>query len=683
MKNTDTTPPHPETESAHYRLLFEAAPDAILVVGMDGVIRMNNKQAERLLEASEGELVGMSVEKLVPLSARKHHVELRSGFVRSKHSRPMGVGLSLHAVKLNGREFPVEISLSSTDGVSGKETIVVMRDITERLAARRTEGELLRAKALTKVTQIVLRERDFQVLCDQLVQLVFQPLDADSVTIAHCLNASGEFTIRSAAGADAEQSLGVSFGTAPLSVEQSLPILVGDVKESSHIVFPVAAAAGYRSMVSAPVFEYEKLVGTIVVASRTPHKFRSEDVAFVEAVTNIVSTALQRASAEEKLVKSQRLESLGQLTGGVAHDFNNLLTVISGNLQLLESPLEEVPDANRRLLAAQRAARRGAELTAKLLAFARRQTLRPEAIDVHALLSEFHVLLARTLGANIAIDVKCAKDTPGILVDSGALEDALLNLAVNARDAMANGGALTLAAQPYDVAATDAMVSSGELVPGHYVRIDVSDTGVGMTHETIARAFEPFFTTKPVGKGSGLGLAMVYGFAKQSAGHIALRSQMDVGTTISLYLPVASRDVSRAESKRATDKMVGKSEKILIIEDDDDVRDIATAFLEDLGYQTVAVSNKASAIASLREHSDVVLVFSDVMLGGNETGPQAWKALAEVKPSLHLLYASGYAKSALPLQLGLDDRTEFLKKPYSRDELAGAVKRALARQSTN
>ncbi len=677
----DTMPPASDSESAHYRLLFDAAPDAILVVDADGVIRMNNKQAERLLEASQGELVGMSVEKLVPLSARKRHIELRSSFVRTQHSRPMGVGLSLHAVKLDGREFPVEISLSATDGALGKETIVVMRDITERLAARRTESELLRAKTLTKVTQIALRERDFQALCDQLVQLVLQPLDADSVTIKHCLNEGGEFVIRSAHGGDAQQFLGIRLGAEPLPDEQSLPILLGDVKESRHIVFPEAAAAGYRSMMSAPVFDYQKLIGTIVVASRTPHKFRSEDVAFIEAVTNIVSTALQRASAEEKLVKSQRLESLGQLTGGVAHDFNNLLTVISGNLQLLEAPLEDAPDANRRLLAAQRAARRGAELTAKLLAFARRQTLRPEAVDVRALLNEFRELLARTLGANITIEVKCANSVPRILVDSGALEDALLNLAVNARDAMPSGGVLRINAEAHDVAPTDAMVSAGELAPGHYVRIDVSDTGFGMAQETIARVFEPFFTTKPIGKGSGLGLAMVYGFAKQSAGHISLGSQLDIGTTISLYLPVASIDSCSAQTKKTNDKHVGKSEKILIIEDDDDVRDIAIAFLEDIGYRTVAASTKANAIAALRENPDVALVFSDVMLGGNETGPQAWKALAEVKPSLHLLYASGYAKSALPLQLGLDDRAEFLKKPYSRDELAGAVQRALARPS--
>jgi PAS domain S-box-containing protein len=677
----DKIAPRTEVDSAHYRLLFEAAPDAILVVDTNGVIRMNNKQAERLLEASEGELIGMSVERLVPLAARKRHVELRSGFVRTKHSRPMGVGLSLHAVRLDGREFPVEISLSSTDGVSGKETIVVMRDVTERLAARRTEHELLRAKTLSKITQLALHERDLSALMDQLAEILQIPMKADLVTIVDRLDVNEGFVVRSACGQAASEVIGMRWDTREFLLGREVPILVGDFNESALSRFPQTESLGLRSYVSAPLTVDELPVGVISVSSKTPHKFGTEDLAFVEAAANIISTAWQRASVEEKLMKSQRLESLGQLTGGVAHDFNNLLTVISGNLQLLEAMHEGSTDAGRRLVSAQRAARRGAELTAKLLAFARRQTLRPEAISVSTLLEEFRELLARTLGANIAIEVKCAPRTPRVLVDSGALEDALLNLAVNARDAMPNGGALTISAEADDVAATESIVSAGELAPGHYVRIDVSDTGTGMTQETIARAFEPFFTTKPVGKGSGLGLAMVYGFAKQSAGHITLRSQVNVGTTFSLYLPTASNEASQIQSKTTDDKPIGKSEKILVIEDDEDVRDIAIAFLEHLGYRTVAAFNKASAISILRENLDVELVFSDVMLGGNETGPLAWKALVEIKPTLHLLYASGYAKSALPLQLGLDDRVEFLKKPYSREELAGAVQRALARQA--
>jgi PAS domain S-box-containing protein len=668
-----------ESDGARYRLLFEAAPDAILVVDAGGIILMNNAQAERLLEASSGELIGMSVEKLVPLAARKRHVELRTGFVRTQHSRPMGLGLSLHAVKLDGREFPVEISLSSTDDAAGKETIVVMRDVTERLVARRAQDELIRSKALTKVTQIALRERDFQSLCDRLTELLSEPLKADLTTIIHRRSVGEDFELRSAFGDSAEKIIGVQLGVDELSEEQRVPLLMGDVSESSHVVFPLLTTHGFRSVVSAPLFDHDVAVGTVTVASRQAHRFRSEDVAFVEAVTNIVSTALQRSAAEDKLIKSQRLESLGQLTGGVAHDFNNLLTVISGNLQLLEGTLDEQPAAVRSLTAAQRAANRGAALTAKLLAFARRQTLRPQSIDVAIHLRAFHELLARTLGANIKIVVHAAPDLSLALVDSGALEDALLNLAVNARDAMSGGGRLTISAENVLLGSTDAVVTANELGAGHYVRINIRDTGSGMTAETMRHVFEPFFTTKPIGKGSGLGLSMVYGFAKQSAGHVTLTSQLGEGTSIDLYLPVATNSGSQTVAKKTYHSQLGQGETILVLEDDEDVRDIAVAFLEGLGYAVIAVSNQKSAIAEVQSNPEIALLFSDVMLGDNETGPQVFKVLSGIKPTLRVLYASGYAKSALPLQLGIDHRREFLRKPYSRDQLAIAIEKAMAR----
>jgi PAS domain S-box-containing protein len=671
--------PSPDIDSAHYRLLFEAAPDAILVVDTQGVIRMNNAEAERLLGASPAELMGMSVEKLVPLSVRKRHVGLRNGFTRTAHSRPMGMGLSLNAVRLDGREFPVEISLSATEGASGKETIVVMRDVTERLIARRREDELFRAKTLTAVTQLALRERDLSALCDQLTLLLLQPLKADAAVVVFRDGVDGMFEIRSAQGECAEEMRGTNFQVKQLPQELHVPVLVGDAQESSLLLFPTAVSLGFRCFISAPLIDYDTVIGMVGVASRQPHHFGQEDVAVIEAVTNIISTALQRASAEEKLTKSQRLESLGQLTGGVAHDFNNLLTVISGNLQLLEMSLGGAPETARPVAAAQRAARRGAELTAKLLAFARRQTLRPEIVNVQMALNEFLELMTRTLGANIKVEVQCARRTPQIMVDSGALDDALLNLAVNARDAMPSGGTLTILAEAVVLKSADAMVAAGELVAGRYVRLQVKDTGVGMAQETIARVFEPFFTTKAVGKGTGLGLSMVYGFAKQSAGHVTVHSQLNVGTVVSLYLPVADTHARQLSNRSGARAEEGTGEKILVIEDDDDVRDLAVAFLVGLGYYTIAASNRADAVAQLHAHPDTVLVFSDVMLGGNETGPHVWRALLEIKPNLHLLYASGYAKSALPLQLGLDDGVEFLKKPYSRDELALAVQRAIDR----
>jgi PAS domain S-box-containing protein len=668
-----------EPDSERYRLLFEAAPDAILVVDGSGRVLMNNAQAEKLLEASSGELIGMSVEKFVPLSSRKRHLDLRAGFIRTVNSRPMGAGLSLHAVRLDGREFPVEISLSSTDGVQGKEIIVVMRDVTERLNARRAQDELIRSNALTRVTQIALRERDFQAMCDQLTQLLIDPLKADLIAVMYRPTEGGNFILQSAYGDAAESMLDTHSDSIPSAVEQRTPILVGDANASGNFVFPFSKASGFLSFVSVPLFDNDVAIGTIIAACRQPHRFGTEDVAFFEAVTNIVATALQRSAAQNKLIKSQRLESLGQLTGGVAHDFNNLLTVISGNLQLLEWDVDKKPGNVRAIAAAQRAAIRGAELTAKLLAFARRQTLRPEPIDVSALLRGFQEMLSRILGESIKIETQIASDLPNVLADIGAIEDTLLNLAVNARDAMPQGGTLTISADSYVVSESDSSRSVHELIPGHYVTIDISDTGLGMTPETMSNAFEPFFTTKPVGKGSGLGLSMVYGFVKQSAGHVSLRSVLGLGTSVTLYLPATSELPGKKPATKATGTQEGTSEKILVVEDDIDVVDIATVFLESLGYLAISASNLRSAVTELERHPDISLLFSDVMLSENENGPQVFKALSAIKPTLRVLYTSGYARDALSQQIGLDQRLDFLKKPYSREELSHAVQGALLR----
>jgi PAS domain S-box-containing protein len=651
-------------EDPHYRLLFESAPDAILVVDDAGQIRMNNHQAEKLLEAAVGELLGMNVERLVPMAARKKHVHLRTNFVQTTNSRPMGVGLSLHAVKLNGREFPVEISLSSTHREGRRETIVVMRDVSERLAARRTESELRRAKTLTTLTELALRERDFQSLSEQVVKILLEPIGADLVLLGDRLSKDESYLIRAAFGDSADVIRGTNIDAALISDELRHPILVGDDANSPHAILPLGAQLRFRSYISAPLFQNGEMVGAISMASRTPHRFTSEDVAFVEAVTNVISTALERSEAEEKLMDSMRLESLGKLTGGLAHDFNNLLAVISGNLQILQLPSINETEKARAIAAAQRASRSGADLTSKLLAFSRRQTLNPTQVNVEKLLTSFKELLLRTLGTGIQIELAIARNLPLTLVDEGQLEAALLNLVVNARDAMPQGGNVKITAEVEE--------------PGAYVKIGVEDNGTGMPADVMERVFEPFFTTKAIGKGSGLGLSMVYGFAKQSAGHISVQSKLGVGTRFDLLLPtfrdklITHSDVLEVSLER------GDGEKVLIIEDDQAVLNVAQQFFQALGYRTVSSATKASALERLRENDDTVLVFSDVILGANETGPQVCEALLAVKPSLRILLTSGYARANLQSQLSADESVELLRKPYTLEALAQAARRALS-----
>lgn len=671
-----------------YKLLFDAAPDAILVVDRNGVIRLNNVEAERLLEAGPGELCGLTVERFVPLSARKHHAKLRESYVNAPKKRPMGVGLSLSALKLSGREFPVEISLSpiKSNHPDTADVIVILRDVSERLQARRTERELVRANALARVSAGVLRQRELGAALREVADVASEPLAAEVLGIFMLDTEREQLQCLAAAGVLRQQIEGQVIPRSDRllsgqALASGTPVLIGDALPVQDSLCELLRKLRVRSLMIAPLNDRERGNGLLVVGTRDPNTFTTEDIAFLEAIANIVSNALQRSATEEKLLLSQRLESLGQLTGGVAHDFNNLLTVMSGNLQILGDSKLEDPYAERALAAAARAAQRGTELTSKLLAFSRRQTLRPGSIDVKKLLASFRDLLARTLGANIEIVVQTEAKLPSIVADSGQLETALLNLAVNARDAMPNGGKLTIDASRFD-AAGDASVVSPELPAGHYVRISVIDTGSGMSRETLARAFEPFFTTKGTGKGSGLGLSMVYGFAKQSRGHVSAYSEPSLGTTINLYLPVSDAKPMPAVRAATAPLVTAQGEEhILIVEDDEGVRSVAEQFLLALGYRVIAVDDEAHAVAALKANPNITLLFTDVVLRGGETGPSVAHALRAISPKLPVLYASGYARSALPLQIALDGELAFLRKPYTREALARAVRETIDRAS--
>ena len=670
-----------------FKLLFEAAPDAILVVDRRGHIRLNNTEAERLLDAAPGELRGLSVERLVPIATRRHHVQLREGFQTHARRRPMGMGLALKAVKLSGHEFPVEISLAPTQNDDGNEVIVILRDVSERLNARRTERELVRANALARVSQLALRERDFDRVVKHAIESTRLPLGADVVAIFGVEASDEALRCHGAVGALAMMisNTRIEKTQAMLSgavLEGGAPLLVGDTATSSVAICPVLLDAGIRSLVIAPVGDRERISGLLIAGSATAHHFTTDDVAFLEAVANIASNAMQRSVAEEKLLLSRRLESLGQLTGGVAHDFNNLLTVISGNLQILEETELPDPFVKRAINSAQRASKRGAELTAKLLAFSRRQTLRPSVVPIPELLASFRDLLARTLGPNIEIQVATESSLPAALADSGQLETALLNLAVNSRDAMVAGGTLHIEASAVNLSTSDVQ-SIDDWPAGRYVRISVTDTGAGMNRETLGRAFEPFFTTKGIGKGSGLGLSMVYGFAKQSHGHVTAYSEVGKGTTVNLFLPVAAGASREATTRDEASPSPNGSEHVLVVEDDADVMNVAVNFLEALGYTVFAARNRRTAITRIRAHPGIELLFTDVVLAGNETGPKVATALQKIKPALRVLYASGYARSALPLQFGLHDDISFLRKPYSRDQLGRAIRQALKRKSVD
>jgi CheY-like chemotaxis protein len=369
------------------------------------------------------------------------------------------------------------------------------------------------------------------------------------------------------------------------------------------------------------------------------------------------------------------MEAVGQLTGGIAHDFNNLLTVIVGNLDLLE---RHVPgEAGRRLiLAARHGAERGARLTHSLLAFARRQQLRPEIVNPNQLIKEFRDLLRRAAGDAIELQLMLSPTVYPCRLDAAQFQSALLNLVVNARDAIATTGKITVETASLSIGRAD-REKYGDLEPGNYVVVAVSDTGVGMDQLTLARAFEPFFTTKDVGRGSGLGLSQVYGFVKQSGGHVQLASEPGVGTTVRLYLPQARATVApEAAARTGEGPAAGGHETILVVEDDVDVCAVVAETLRTLGYRVITAPDGATAMAVLKSDEKVDLVFSDIVMPDGLSGDELGRWVATERRGVRVLLTSGYPDVALEQPA---EGFTLLQKPYQKEDLARSVREALDR----
>ena len=393
----------------------------------------------------------------------------------------------------------------------------------------------------------------------------------------------------------------------------------------------------------------------------------------------IAEAVAERRQAELALQQAQKMESIGKLTGGVAHDFNNLLQVVSGNLQLLAKDVAGNARAERRVTNALAGASRGAKLASQLLAFGRRQPLEPRAVNVGRLVAGMDDMLRRSLGDGVEVETVVAGGLWTAFADPAQLENALLNLAINARDAMDGQGRLTLEAG--NAFLDDAYVQAhADVSPGQYVLVAVTDTGSGMTPEVLAQVFEPFFSTKPEGKGTGLGLSMVYGFVKQSGGHAKIYSEPGQGTTVKLYLPrtrLAEEVVSSAEAA----PLVGGSETILVAEDDEEVRATVVETLGELGYRVLKAKDAESALAVIESGAAVDLLFTDVVMPGPLKSSEMARRAQARRPGLAVLFTSGYTQNAIVHGGRLDPGVELLSKPYDREALARKVRHVLAARS--
>jgi PAS domain S-box-containing protein len=383
----------------------------------------------------------------------------------------------------------------------------------------------------------------------------------------------------------------------------------------------------------------------------------------------------EKLAAEEQLRQAQKMEAVGQLTGGIAHDFNNMLTVITGTIEILEEGVADRPELMAIAKLISQAADRGAELTKHLLAFARKQPLNPRKTEINTLVVDTAKMLRPMLGEQVEIESVLRNDVWAAVVDTTQLTTAIVNLAVNARDAMPGGGKLTIETKNVVLDETSAL--NRDVVPGNYVMIAVSDTGTGIPAAMLDKIFEPFFSTKEVGKGTGLGLSMVYGFVKQSGGHIKVYSEEGHGTSFKIYLPSTS-DLTDQSTPAAPASMRGGSETVMVVEDDALVRNYVTQQLKSLGYQTVCAADANEALRLVDSGTEFELLFTDVIMPGSMNGRQLADELVKRRPSVRVLFTSGYTEDAVVHHGKLDPGVLLLPKPYRKSDLDRMVREALS-----
>jgi len=662
-------------DASLFRALFEAAPDAMIVVDIRGVIMLANSHAEALFGYNEGALTGMQVEMLLPASVRQAHIAHRTHYMSTPRVRPMGAGYELTGVRADGQSFPVEIGLSPVTASAGTLYAASIRDISETQRARQALERARFDAAVAQISRLLLEATHGDKAIAEIPDLVTVTLGIPAAAIMlidphHAgLRVPASMGLPKQALSDVPNNTKLqAFASSSTGEAEAQDAAIASLRDACP-----ALANDFADAAIVPLRDRRGPMGLLLGLSHEHGSFDRDRLQFLQSVANILAAAIQRGRSEEQLAHAQRLDALGQLTGGIAHDFNNLLTVISGNLQLLEADAPEDPATRETLESASRAVERGAALTRKLLAFSRRQHLLPRAVRTVQLLSDLSDMLGRTLGERIAVTAECTNDVPAVYADPGELEAALLNLALNARDAMPRGGKLSITARTHHV---PSMEADARLEPGSYVMFAVTDTGVGMRPEILAHVLEPFFTTKGAGKGSGLGLSMVYGFVKQSGGHLNIDSQLDRGTRVELYLPVAatvSSDDAQAPLSRKG------HETVLVVEDESEVRRVAMAFLRTLGYVPYEAADSATALELLATHPNIDLLFTDVVLGNDMTGFELAAKAREQHPHLPVLFTSGYEYASLDIDPQAFGAYELLRKPYRREQLGGMIRRVLDR----
>jgi PAS domain S-box-containing protein len=633
---------------------LEAVPDAILAVDQEGAIVQVNSQTERMFGYPRHELIGQRIEMLVPERYRRQHQTHRDGYADQPKVRRMGAGLDLYGRRRDGSEFPVEISLSPVPGRRGIVVLSAIRDITDR---KRIEEQLRRAhQELERTTGQQLRdyENRLALIVDSSEDAIIAK-DLDGI-ITHW-NKGAERIY----GYTSQEMVGKSITLlAPKDRREEIPETLARIRRGERIEYYESIRVtkdGRHLDMSISVSPIRDMDGKIVGAS---------------AIGRNV-TAQKRA--EEQLRQAQKMEAIGRLAGGVAHDFNNILGIITACGELLRDRVDT--KAAPYVENIKKAGERGASLTRQLLAFSRKQVVQPKVLDLNERLKETSKLLRPLMGDDVEIVINPKAPSALVEIDPGLLDQILLNLAVNARDAMPRGGKLILetAAVDFDQAFAD---QHAPMTPGKYSALAVSDTGIGMDHATVSRIFEPFFTTKEVGKGTGLGLATVYGIVRQSGGHIWVYSEPGRGTTFKIYLPSAEHKVSAAPQPEVIAVLpMRRGTSILLVEDDELMRSLTKQMLEEHGYSVMEARDGKSALNIVNaNHTAIDLMLTDVVMRGM-SGPELSAHLRASHPQMKILYMSGYTGELIAEHDVLQPGVTLLEKPFTRAALLTTIHNVL------
>jgi two-component system, cell cycle sensor histidine kinase and response regulator CckA len=638
---------------------FTVVPDPMVLVDSQGVIALASSNTYSLFGYGPDELTGKAVECLLPERYRASHGKHLKDYFRSPSVRSMGIGMELSALRADGSEFPVEISLSPYRAADVSYALASIRDITERKRLEEARSESYRQKEIAEE-----RANAAQILANrnEALRAIFDGSPIGIYTYSKDgtidrWNHSAELIY----GFPASEVVGTSIWALD-------KILEAEKNSSAPLLANLCQGEGFRNLQLRRRRKDGKIIDVSLNAAPL-HDHNGGDGGFVRMFEDIS----ERTAIEQQLRQAQKMEAVGQLTGGVAHDFNNLLSIIICNLELLREKLAPGSEDLEMSDMALDASLRGADLIKQLLAFSRKQNLDAKKIEVNHLVKSMMSLLARSLGEQVEIVLEMAPETWPAVADPVQLQTALVSLATNARDAMPNGGKLVI--QTANASLDESYVEQfADLNAGEYVMVTVTDSGQGMTPETVERAFDPFFTTKVAGLGTGLGLSMVFGFVKQSGGHVRIYSEPGQGTTVRLYLPRSTAEQSAPESPAEAQKRPrADGARILIVEDNQDLARSAHRVLSDAGYDVMVATSASEALVMLRDSASFEVLFTDIILARGANGIELAQEAVKLRPGIKVLFSSGFSEAALRESGKAVVAGHFIAKPYRRQDLISRI----------